>query len=86
MSGEKTLGRFFDVRPIGRGGMGEVYAGVDPATGREVAIKLLASEAGDRSDVERFLEEGRLTAQPCRTHSAGRRCSTRVRWRRRPAR
>ncbi len=52
------------VRPIGRGGMGEVYLGRDTRLGRKVALKIVFPEAlGDARAVERFLNEARITAQ-----------------------
>ncbi|MBI4612212.1 MAG: SUMF1/EgtB/PvdO family nonheme iron enzyme [Planctomycetes bacterium] len=49
---------------LGRGGMGEVRAGLDADIGRWVAVKCLSPEAGGSRELrERFLAEARLAAQ-----------------------
>ena len=49
---------------LGRGGMGDVYRGVDLAIGRPVAIKFLAPRfASDPVMVERFLREAQSAAR-----------------------
>jgi uncharacterized RDD family membrane protein YckC len=50
-------------RLLGEGGMGKVYEAEDPATGRRVALKLIAAEYVSSPDaVERFRREGRLAS------------------------
>jgi len=52
------LGPYLLEEILGRGGMGTVYRGVDPETGEQVAIKILAPDlAGDPQFLERFQEE-----------------------------
>ncbi len=55
-----TLGRFQLHRSIGRGGMGEVYAAIDPELEREVAVKCVApTNIGSSKAVSDFLREAR---------------------------
>ncbi len=56
----ETLGPYEILRPIGAGGMGEVFVARDPKLGRKVAIKLLpARMATDRDTLARFTQEAR---------------------------
>ena len=49
--------------PIGAGGMGEVYRARDPGLGRDVAIKVIASEgAPDPDRLRRFEQEAKAVA------------------------
>ncbi len=57
------LGHYEIIEELGRGGMGVVYKGYEPALGRFVAIKELSpSLAHDPNLVERFLREARSMA------------------------
>jgi serine/threonine-protein kinase len=49
---------------IGRGGMGNVFLGRDPALGRDLAVKVLRQEHRDNLElVRRFLEEAQIGGQ-----------------------
>jgi serine/threonine-protein kinase len=54
-------GRFRVLRPLGSGGMGEVYLGEQVSLGRKVAIKVLHQDLSAQSGMtERFKREARL--------------------------
>ena len=56
----EKLGRFEIKGLLGRGAMGEVYLGIDPALGREVAVKtILASTAQGDDAKQRFAREAK---------------------------
>ena len=57
------LGRYEVVEPLGAGGMGEVYRGLDTVLRRQVAIKVLTSKLADSPDaLGRFEREARAVA------------------------
>jgi len=59
-TGTIIANRYRVIRPIGRGGMGEVFAAENTRTGRQVAIKMLHADAKTKhSAVERFRREAR---------------------------
>src|SRR5215210_2458309 len=58
-----TFGSYEIVAPLGVGGMGEVYRGLDTRLRREVAIKVLPQELADDAErVARLNREARLIA------------------------
>ena len=58
----QRFGPYLIVRPLGKGGMGQVYEAEETESGRRVAIKILSRGLGDDEERERFLSEGRLAA------------------------
>lgn len=63
MAAVGDLDEFQLIRPLGRGGMGEVYLGHDTVLERPVAIKLIGARDPDTSSRERFLTEARAIAR-----------------------
>ena len=60
LTGEKILGYKLE-RMLGQGGMGEVYRGVHPVLGQEVAVKVLDPVLARDPDLrERFIQEARI--------------------------
>ena len=58
------VGRYVVEGPLGRGGMGVVYAAFDPELGRRVAIKVLRGDPGPTpARQDRLLREARALAQ-----------------------
>ena len=58
----QPFGPYVIVRPLGKGGMGQVYEAEETESGRRVAMKILSRGLGDDEERERFLREGRLAA------------------------
>lgn len=58
----QSFGPYLIVRPIGKGGMGQVYEAEETESGRRIALKLLSRGLGDDEERERFLREGQLAA------------------------
>jgi predicted ATPase len=56
------LGPYEIIGPIGAGGMGEVYRGLDPRLQREIALKVLPAHLSDRESRERFAREARAAS------------------------
>ena len=58
-----TLGRYTVRKPLGAGGMGEVYVAFDPELERAVALKVLPADlAGDAARVARFVREAKAAS------------------------
>jgi serine/threonine protein kinase len=59
-----AIGRYRVTDRIGKGAMGMVYAGVDDALGRKVAIKVMMTDLEEEPEIrERFYREGKITGQ-----------------------
>ena len=58
----QRFGPYLIVRPLGKGGMGQVYEAEETESGRRVAMKILSRGLGDDEERERFLREGQLAA------------------------
>ncbi len=69
MPGTVLASRYELVRPLGLGGMGQVWLGLDRVLGREVAVKTVdLSTSSDPSAGERFRREGRAAAALAHEH------------------
>lgn len=59
----ETVGGYRLIKELGSGGMGTVFEAEDSASGRRVAVKLIAADfASSQDKVERFRQEGRLAS------------------------
>jgi eukaryotic-like serine/threonine-protein kinase len=65
----QRFGAFAIVRPLGSGGMGEVYEAEELESGRHVALKVLSRSLGMSTDHARFIREGRLAAGISHAHT-----------------
>jgi serine/threonine-protein kinase len=64
LPGGTKVGEYVIERKLGEGGMGSVYAGVQPLIGKQVAIKVVAAMwARNEQVTKRFLEEARAVNQ-----------------------
>jgi serine/threonine protein kinase/Tol biopolymer transport system component len=64
LSSGTKLGPYEVVAPVGAGGMGEVYRGIDKRLDRTVAIKILPSQFAEKpAALERFQREARAISQ-----------------------
>jgi len=59
----RSLGRYRLIRPIGRGGMGEVWVARHSGIRRDVAVKILSPDKIDPVSRERFEREVRATTE-----------------------
>ncbi|MEO1336305.1 MAG: serine/threonine-protein kinase, partial [Myxococcota bacterium] len=57
-----VIGQYELIRPLARGGAGDVYLARDVRLGRRVAIKLLRHDLQAEAAADRFLAEARITA------------------------
>lgn len=77
MTEQLVAGRYRLIEALGKGGVGEVWSGIDVETGDEVAVKLLRLlHAGNAKLAERCAREGRILARVesphvCRVLAAG---------------
>jgi serine/threonine protein kinase len=63
MKADSTISRYRILRPLGSGGMGEVYEAEDPDLRRKVALKLLSPHLASHPEaLERFKREARALA------------------------
>lgn len=59
-----TIGPYQILRPIGKGGMGEVFLAYDTVCGRRIALKRIRTDLSEHVHIHnRFLKEARVTSQ-----------------------
>jgi eukaryotic-like serine/threonine-protein kinase len=56
------IGRYRNLQPIGRGGMGEIFRAEDPSLQRDVALKFITREHADEGARLRIMREARAAA------------------------
>ena len=54
-----NFGRYRIIRPLGRGGMADIYLAQDSTLGRQVAVKVLSAGRVDAQPLARFMTEAR---------------------------
>lgn len=60
----EKIGKYQVSKPLGQGGMGVVYLGEDPITGRSVAIKIIREQFANQPELKkRFYTEARSVAK-----------------------
>jgi uncharacterized RDD family membrane protein YckC len=65
----QQFGAFTIVRPLGSGGMGEVYEAEEQESGRRVALKVLSRSTASSGQSARFVREGQLAAGISHPHT-----------------
>jgi serine/threonine protein kinase len=58
----QRLGRYRITRPIGKGGMGEVYLAHDTELERDAAVKILPAEGAGEQSLQRFIQEAKTAS------------------------
>lgn len=59
-----SIGPYHIIRPIGKGGMGEVFLAYDTNCGRRIALKRIRADLVEHTQMHRrFLKEARITSQ-----------------------
>ena len=65
----QRFGPYAIVRPLGSGGMGDVYEAEELDSGRRIALKVLRASVAAGTDRARFIREGRLAAALSHPHT-----------------
>src|SRR4026209_2964568 len=64
----QPFGPYLIVRPLGKGGMGQVYEAEETDSGRRIAMKILSRGLGDDEEGQRVLHEGDVGGAPRPPH------------------